>query len=57
MSHLAQCDLQRLNIAEFDDDDDDSPVPPYMPIQGQRRSASLEKKNKKGRSKDGCKQQ
>lgn len=38
-------------------DEDDSPVPPYMPIQGQRRSASLEKKNKKGRSKDGCKQQ
>ncbi|XP_021920790.1 coiled-coil domain-containing protein 50 isoform X2 [Zootermopsis nevadensis] len=42
---------------EFDDEDDDSPVPPYMPIQGQRRSASLEKKNKKGRSKDSCKQQ
>jgi len=41
---------------EFDDEDD-SPVPPYMPIQGQRRSASLEKKNKKGRGKDGCKQQ
>ncbi|XP_069671332.1 coiled-coil domain-containing protein 50 isoform X2 [Periplaneta americana] len=38
-------------------DEDDSPVPPYMPIQGQRRSASLEKKNKKGRSKDSCKQQ
>ncbi|PNF40885.1 hypothetical protein B7P43_G15382 [Cryptotermes secundus] len=38
-------------------DDDDSPVPPYMPIQGQRRSASLEKKSKKGRSKDSCKQQ
>lgn len=38
-------------------DDDDSPVPPYMPIQGQRRSASLEKKNKKGRGKDSCKQQ
>ncbi|KAJ9594192.1 hypothetical protein L9F63_014352, partial [Diploptera punctata] len=38
-------------------EEDDSPVPPYMPIQGQRRSASLEKKNKKSRSKDGCKQQ
>lgn len=34
---------------------DTSPVPPYMPIQGQRRTASLEKKKKK--SKDGCKQQ
>lgn len=34
---------------------DISPVPPYMPIQGQRRTASLEKKKK--RSKDGCKQQ
>ncbi|PSN36891.1 hypothetical protein C0J52_11433 [Blattella germanica] len=43
------------NFSEFEEDD--SPVPPYMPIQGQRRSASLEKKNKKGRSKDGCKQQ
>jgi hypothetical protein len=42
-------------VSEFDDDD--SPVPPYMPIQGQRRSASLEKKSKKGRSKDSCKQQ
>ncbi|CAG9826425.1 unnamed protein product [Diabrotica balteata] len=36
--------------------DDDSPAPPYMPIQGQRRTASLEKKQKK-KSKDGCKQQ
>lgn len=33
-----------------------SPVPPYMPIQGQRRTASLEKKSKK-KSKDACKQQ
>ncbi|XP_018320863.1 J domain-containing protein DDB_G0295729 [Agrilus planipennis] len=33
-----------------------SPVPPYMPIQGQRRTSSLEKKHKK-KVKDGCKQQ
>ncbi|CAH0547341.1 unnamed protein product [Brassicogethes aeneus] len=37
--------------------DDENPAPPYMPIQGQRRTASLEKKQKK-KSKDGsCKQQ
>ncbi|KAK3887855.1 hypothetical protein Pcinc_008059 [Petrolisthes cinctipes] len=47
----------------FDDDDDDYPVPPYMPIQGQRRTASLEKKRRgkppkeKSSTKDGCKQQ
>lgn len=34
----------------------DNNVPPYMPIQGQRRMASLEKKPKK-KSKDNCKQQ
>ncbi|XP_022914450.2 involucrin [Onthophagus taurus] len=33
-----------------------SPVPPYMPIQGQRRTSSLEKKQKK-KNKDGCRQQ
>ncbi|XP_056647949.1 uncharacterized protein LOC130452621 [Diorhabda sublineata] len=41
---------------DMTDHDDDSPAPPYMPIQGQRRTASLEKKQKK-KSKDGCKQQ
>lgn len=47
----------------FDDDDDDYPVPPYMPIQGQRRTASLEKNRRlkppkeKSNSKDSCKQQ
>lgn len=39
------------------DEEDDGPVPPYMPIQGQRRTASLEKKSKKSKVKDGCKQQ
>lgn len=33
------------------------PVPPYMPIQGQRRTASLEKKVKKKNKDGGCKQQ
>ncbi|KAG5896774.1 hypothetical protein JTB14_008350 [Gonioctena quinquepunctata] len=37
--------------------DDDSPVPPYMPIQGQRRTSSLEKKQKKKNKDGGCKQQ
>ncbi|KAK5642619.1 hypothetical protein RI129_008786 [Pyrocoelia pectoralis] len=37
-------------------EEDDSPIPPYMPIQGQRRTSSLEKKPKK-KTKDGCKQQ
>ncbi|ENN70952.1 hypothetical protein YQE_12353, partial [Dendroctonus ponderosae] len=44
-----------LELAE-NDDDDDSPAPPYMPIQGQRRTASLEKKKKKFKD-GGCKQQ
>ncbi|KAG0701731.1 Coiled-coil domain-containing protein 50 [Chionoecetes opilio] len=50
-------------VFDDDDDDDDYPVPPYMPIQGQRRTASLEKKRRlkppkeKSNSKDGCKQQ
>lgn len=39
------------------DQDDDSPAPPYMPIQGQRRTASLEKKQKKKNKESGCKQQ
>ncbi|XP_067005239.2 GRB10-interacting GYF protein 2 isoform X2 [Anabrus simplex] len=50
-----------ISLPPPDFEDDDSPVPPYMPIQGQRRSASLEKKTKKGRvkkeGKDSCKQQ
>ncbi|GJQ84273.1 hypothetical protein Trydic_g2936 [Trypoxylus dichotomus] len=41
------------DIAE---DGDVSPVPPYMPIQGQRRTSSLEKKQKR-KNKDGCRQQ
>ncbi|XP_063224175.1 coiled-coil domain-containing protein 50 isoform X3 [Bacillus rossius redtenbacheri] len=41
----------------YEEEEDDSPVPPYMPIQGQRRIASLEKKGRRGRSKDACKQQ
>jgi hypothetical protein len=47
-------------VADFEEDDLNG-VPPYMPIQGQRRSASLEKKCKKSKgkkeSKDSCKQQ
>lgn len=38
-------------------DEETSPVPPYMPIQGQRRTASLEKKTKKKNRDGGCKQQ
>lgn len=40
-----------------ENDDSTSPVPPYMPIQGQRRTASLEKKAKKKGKDSGCKQQ
>lgn len=43
------------DIAEHDGET--SPVPPYMPIQGQRRTASLEKKAKKKNKDGGCKQQ
>ncbi|XP_052123120.1 mitogen-activated protein kinase kinase kinase kinase 4 isoform X2 [Frankliniella occidentalis] len=42
---------------DYVEDNCGSPAPPYMPIQGQRRTASLEKKSKKKTSKDGCKQQ
>lgn len=38
-------------------EEETSPVPPYMPIQGQRRTASLEKKVKKKSKDGGCKQQ
>lgn len=38
--------------------DGDTTVPPYMPIQGQRRNSPfIDKKQKKSKSKDGCKQQ
>ncbi|KAK7579619.1 hypothetical protein V9T40_000248 [Parthenolecanium corni] len=38
--------------------DGDGAAPPYMPIQGQRRYlTNAEKKTKKSKSKDGCKQQ
>ncbi|KAJ3635103.1 hypothetical protein MTP99_008036 [Tenebrio molitor] len=37
--------------------EDESNIPPYMPIQGQRRTASLEKKQKKKNKDGGCKQQ
>ncbi|XP_034238505.1 RNA-binding protein 33 isoform X2 [Thrips palmi] len=45
------------NQQDYVDEDCTSPAPPYMPIQGQRRTASLEKKAKKKAPKDGCKQQ
>ncbi|KAI4471771.1 c3orf6 protein-related [Holotrichia oblita] len=41
---------------DISDEGDVSPVPPYMPIQGQRRTSSLEKKQKR-KNKDGCRQQ
>ena len=38
--------------------DGETTAPPYMPIQGQRRNTPLlEKKPKKSKSKDNCKQQ
>ncbi|KAK4877222.1 hypothetical protein RN001_009728 [Aquatica leii] len=37
-------------------EEEDGPIPPYMPIQGQRRTSSLEKKAKK-KPLDSCKQQ
>lgn len=47
------------NQQDYVEDDCTSPAPPYMPIQGQRRTASLEKKLKKKAPKDvsSCKQQ
>ncbi|KAG8236906.1 hypothetical protein J437_LFUL015232 [Ladona fulva] len=46
-----------ISLPPPDFEEDDSPAPPYMPIQGQRRTSSLEKKGKKGKQKDGCRQQ
>ena len=39
--------------------DDDMPIPPYMPMQSSasRKSESLERKIKKKKEKEGCKQQ
>ncbi|KAJ8937139.1 hypothetical protein NQ318_019404 [Aromia moschata] len=42
---------------DISEQEDDNPAPPYMPIQGQRRTASLEKKQKKKNKDGGCKQQ
>ncbi|KAJ8933214.1 hypothetical protein NQ314_014161 [Rhamnusium bicolor] len=42
---------------DISEQEDDNPAPPYMPIQGQRRTASLEKKQKKKSKDGGCKQQ
>lgn len=46
--------LPAPDISEFEDD---ANIPPYMPIQGQRRTSSLEKKQKKKNKDGGCKQQ
>ncbi|KAK7872817.1 hypothetical protein R5R35_006696 [Gryllus longicercus] len=58
---LSNISSPAISLPPPDFEPDDGPVPPYMPIQGQRRSASLEKKTKKGKSKregkDSCKQQ
>ena len=62
------CDFLNFSLLVFDDDEDDddddeNPAPPYMPIQGQRRTASLEKKRKPNKltkekqNKASCKQQ
>jgi hypothetical protein len=42
------------DLLEYSEPSSTSPVPPYMPIQGTRRNASLDKKKK---SKDRCAQQ
>lgn len=43
-----------IDLVEEIEDEEEEEAPPYMPIQGQRRTASLEKKRKK---EQGCKQQ
>ncbi|XKL67904.1 hypothetical protein PGB90_003395 [Kerria lacca] len=55
-TYLSQQSSSMPNSLIFQDGD--CTAPPYMPIQGQRRNpSSLEKKTKKSKSKDGCKQQ
>ncbi|XP_043239791.1 mitogen-activated protein kinase 7-like isoform X1 [Amphibalanus amphitrite] len=50
--------IERLSDADLYEEDEDEPAPPYMPIQGQRRTNSMEKARRR-RGKDGanCKQQ
>uniref|UniRef100_A0A1E1XJ63 Coiled-coil domain-containing protein n=1 Tax=Amblyomma aureolatum TaxID=187763 RepID=A0A1E1XJ63_9ACAR len=45
------------NACYADLDDGEGAVPPYMPIQGQRRSSSFEKGKKGKKAKDACKTQ
>ncbi|CAN7986048.1 unnamed protein product [Ixodes hexagonus] len=45
------------NVCYDDLDDGEGAVPPYMPIQGQRRSTSFEKGKKGKKTKDACKTQ
>lgn len=45
------------NACYADLDDGEGAVPPYMPIQGQRRSSSFEKGKKGKRARDACKTQ
>lgn len=45
------------NVCYDDLDDGEGAVPPYMPIQGQRRSTSFEKGKKAKKTKDTCKTQ
>ncbi|XP_075540365.1 uncharacterized protein LOC142575170 isoform X2 [Dermacentor variabilis] len=45
------------NACYVDLDDGEGAVPPYMPIQGQRRSSSFEKGKKGKKAKDACKTQ
>lgn len=51
----SSCSPGVLPNPDLGENEDENPAPPYMPIQGQRRTASLEKKKKKHR--EGCKQQ
>lgn len=46
-----------LPTPELGDHDEENPAPPYMPIQGQRRTSSLEKRPKRRGKDGGCKQQ
>lgn len=54
---LINCGINNGYFECGEDEECEGAVPPYMPIQGQRRTSSLDKAKKKKKEKDGCKTQ
>ncbi|XP_023225132.1 trichohyalin-like [Centruroides sculpturatus] len=54
---LINCGVNNGYFECGEEEECEGAVPPYMPIQGQRRTSSLDKAKKKKKEKDGCKTQ